>query len=272
MHHGLVVLSETLDRIGWGRVRPAPTSANSARFKHRRFSQIVQHFRQCFWKFDRSAEHAELCRAEIARWADKGRLPEPHLSLEEFCKFQAASEDLQLFLDLMLFYLRIMADTLARLVPYMHQRQGIIPTRSFRDQRNWFVRQQPDFDRGYTAILNEHGGWFETLAGKGPSGLRDAMVHDLATYQLGWSVGPGAQGEVKVIPSLVNARGFIANDLISAIREITFGWCAFLDAAHGHFVHLLSEEGLLTRDDLQTRLYHSDGRLPSFWVYPTFED
>src|SRR5580704_14571860 len=85
------------------------------------FRHQVSHFGQCFWKFDRAAGYVARCK-EIADRAmgqfsdkieryQKGEIMQPpnpssdpdRLALDD------ASYDLMLFLDAMLFYLRIQA-------------------------------------------------------------------------------------------------------------------------------------------------------------------
>jgi hypothetical protein len=67
-----------------------------------------------------------------------------------------ANFDLPLFLDAMLFSLRIQADSYAKLVTFFYPGRdtGRIASRSFNEQRKWFAkRKQQGFDGEYTLIL-----------------------------------------------------------------------------------------------------------------------
>ena len=207
--------------------------AESSRFRRSNYIHGVGYFQACFWKFNRVADHIGRCRVAIKRWVEFEANHGPDgISAHdpEFDIYAAhldATADLPLHLDSLLFYLRIQADALARLVPYLYNTQEHIPTKSFRDQARWFSQRNPDFDPGYASILQQHSAWFETLAGDKPKGLRDVVVHQGGSYQLGWTV-PEGDSTFHLTASLLTHSGFREEDLISALRDINYGWCTFL--------------------------------------------
>jgi hypothetical protein len=162
-----------------------------------------------------------------------------------------ADDDLPLFLDAMLFYLRIQADAYAKVVPYFYQSpDGLqIPWRSFRDQLKCFIHQRrAQFDPGYTSILGSNCAWFERLAGKGNErGLRDVVVHHSGTLLVAWTKPEG--GQIEPHTGLAGVGGIVEADVFRALREINTGWCAFLDAASLHFVKRLVADGNLSPAD-----------------------
>lgn len=266
----LRLMEHLLDPSGF-QDRSLPTWAR--RFRSRRFYHDVSYFRTCFQKFNRAADHVGRCRVAIQRWTDRemrGDAKEVSVSDSDSDAWLAALTDLPIYLDLMLFYLRMQADAYAQLVPYLYENGGDIKRRSFRDQTVWFTRTRPHFDAEYALVLGENLGWFEALAGKKPSGLRDVLVHHGGTYQVGWTV-PDEAAAFKLHASLLNSTGYVEEDLLSALQTITTGWCAFLDAAWHHFVKKLS--GVLATMNVdeatKTRYAHCGGlELSHFWVYP----
>ncbi len=182
----------------------------------------------------------------------------------------SAQQDLPLYLDLMLLYLRIEADAFAVVVSYFYERDGIVPTRSFREQRKWFLEKRPEFDPEYARILGERCTWFDSLAGKQPAGLRDVIVHKGGTYQLGWTL-PTLEDEFDLRASVLDARGFVEDDLFKALVEVTQGWFAFLDQCCSHFRAKLQPVVTwadISSDELSRYLHCGGTQLPSFWVYP----
>lgn len=239
-------------------------------WRTRRFHQATSKLQDSVWKFDRAAGHVNRCREAICRSvtqeAEDERRQRPIDDV--YLAHLSALQDIPLFLDSMLFYLRIQADAYAVIVPFFYQTPNEIAWRSFRDQITWFLRKSAEFDPTYTAILRENLGWFDELAGKNPSGLRDVVVHRGGTYQLGWTV-PSADDSFDLRASLVNSSGFVEEDLINALNRITTGWFRFLDLSWSHFSRRLNNLVGLHVDELQTRLFKCGGQeLPSFWVYP----
>ncbi|MBV8275289.1 MAG: hypothetical protein JO170_08545 [Verrucomicrobia bacterium] len=193
----------------------------------------------------------------------------------DFGQLLNANADLPLHFDSMLFYLRIQADAYAKLVPsfYPQQSAGKIPSDSFRDQCKWFTKTRANFDPHYASILAANRAWFERLSGENPKGLRDVMVHQSGIVYFKWGQS-GVGAPIKPHAGLYTGKGFVEEDLHEALREMTTGWCGFLDAAWHHFVPRLSSCGALVsfsvNDTLKTRYSVCLGdSAQSAWAYPT---
>lgn len=154
-------------------------------------------------------------------------------------------------------------------VPYLYEHGRTICSRSFREQRSWFEKHN-SFDPVYTKILADHTQWFEELAGKAPSGLRDVIVHRGGTYQFGWT-NPSDADEFKLHAGIVSAGRYVENDVIAALKRMTQGWCEFLDKWWHHFTMKLSPVvswADIGRDDLARYISCNGNERPSFWIYP----
>lgn len=237
------------------------------------FMTAVKKLQDTMWKFDRAAGHAERCRSCIQDWVERDAGGDTEgISINDpgFAAYLTAVEDLPLYLDSLLLYLRIQADALAVVTPYLYEQSGTISFRSFRKQRAWFIEKEPSFDPGYSQILANHTQWFEELAGKAPSGLRDVIVHHGGTYQLGWTV-PTEADQFQLRAGMVNAGGFVDDDVMAALERMTHGWCRFLDSWCYHFTRKLApivSWADLERNDLARYVSCNGNELPSFWVYP----
>lgn len=245
------------------------------RWRDRRFLQAVKKLQDTVWKFDRAAGHVEHCRVAIAKWVDferRGEAGSVHISDPVLGDHLDALQDLPLHLDSLLVYLRIEADALASLTPYFYTPSGSIPTRSFREQRKWFLGARSGFDGEYEQILAESTSWFDQLAGKEPSGLRDVVVHRAGTYQLGWTMASNG-GLLELRAGVVDANGFVEDDLISALVSINSGWFEFLDRYCVLFRRRLQPEvpwADLLRDELSRYVHYDGTEPPSAWVYRRF--
>jgi hypothetical protein len=140
----------------------------------------------------------------------------------------------------------------------------------FRDQLKWFIHQKrAHFDPGYTSILGSNCAWFERLAGKNETGLRDVVVHRSGTLLVAWTKPEG--GQIESHAGLAGVGGIVEADVFRALREINVGWFAFLDAANLHFVKRLVADGMLSSaDDIKELIcwpYAKVGQSAS-WVYP----
>ena len=177
----------------------------------------------------------------------------------------------------MFFYLRIQADTFAELVTFFYpgRDRDQIPSDSFRTQRKWFIKRDPNFDPEYTAILLANSEWFDLLAGDIPKGLRDVIVHHKGMLQVGWA--KPTDGPIEPRTALYRRDGVREENVFAALRKITTGWFAFLDASWRHFVPRLAEAGILATkfvNNLETTRWEDYRRreLASMWVYPTSAD
>ena len=237
------------------------------------FLTAVTKLQDTMWKFDRAAGHAQNCRGSVQDWVEReARDDTKGISVNDpgFAAYQTALEDLPLYLDSLLLYLRIQADALAVVTPYLYEQSDGISFRSFRSQRAWFIEKNPNFDPIYAQILADNTQWFEELAGKAPSGLRDVIVHRGGTYQLGWTV-PTEADRFQLQASMVNASGFVEDDVMTAIERMTHGWFRFLDLWCGHFTRKVAPVvswADLERNDLARYVPCNGNELPSFWLYP----
>ena len=226
--------------------------------------QATTKFQDTFWKFDRAADHFSGCVETVECHRESKQL-------EDFAKFLDALNDIPLYLDLMLFYLRIQADCLANVIPYLYEQRPQIAERSFRDKAAWFTKTQPDFDYDYAAILQTHWGWFEALAGKNSKGLRDLVVHLRGTYQLGWAQHDEPSG-FEFRASVVSDASIVQDNIVPILRSINQGYFGYLDQTYDHFATRLRAEfgeELIPVGDVPTQYYRFEGGpLPSFWVYP----
>ncbi len=237
------------------------------------FHRSVSKLQDTMWKFDRAAGYVEKCRLAIERWVRREAGSDTagiKVSDPDFSAHMAAVYDLPLHLDSMLMYLRIQADALAALVPYFYTESGTIGSRGFREQQKWFTGK-PAFDPAYTTILTNETNWFDELAGKNPSGLRDVIVHRGGTYQLGWT-NPSDEDQFELRAALVGKKGFVDEDVLAALTRMTSGWFSFLDSCCKHFgsriAHIVPQADIDKQDELSRFLSCSGKELPSFWAYP----
>jgi hypothetical protein len=182
--------------------------------------------------------------------------------------------DTTIYLDSLLFYFRITADIVAKLVPFLYPKSPQIPTRSFRDHIAWY-RRSPTFDSEYSSILATSIDWFELLAGKHPKGFRDVLTHYLGNYQFGWrNAGPPESFEFKA--SMMSELGYASTDLIPDIKAIGRGLFLYLDKTFTHFSRLIRSQfngQFLLPDRVIAEFFEfEDAAMPSLWLYPTVDD
>jgi hypothetical protein len=248
------------------------------------FRQLAAHYFQCFQKFDRAAGHVARCRETVngalERFSERvrgGEVVPP--SDPDRRAIDEANADLPLYLDGMLFYLRIQADTYARLVTFFYPGRdaGKIRPNSFREQFDWFTQTRPNFDRGYASVLRANRKWFDRLAHR-PTGLRNVVIHHGGMLIIGWvkpEDGPIEARTALYSTALYTNAAIVEPDVCGALREITSGWFAFLDAAWLHFVTRLTAAGVLSTmsaSEVEKTRYAgcSEGDRPGLWAYPTF--
>jgi hypothetical protein len=134
---------------------------------------------------------------------------------------EEANADLPLFLDGMLYYLRIQVDSYAKLVPFFYpgRDSGRISSDSFRPQLKWFTETRSNFDPEYAAILRANHKWFDELAGV--DGLRDVVTHHSGVLAVGWAkpeIGP-----IEPRTALFRSSGIVEEDVFGALQKITAG-------------------------------------------------
>jgi hypothetical protein len=227
--------------------RPEWTQA----WRNRRFSQATKKFQDAFWKLDRAASHFAQC-------VDTIKLHREPKSLEAAGRLQNALADTPLYLDSILFYLRIQADSLANAIPFFYETRPQIADRSFRDQVKWFRKKKPDFDPDYTAILETDLGWFDVLAGKSPKGLRDIVVHQRGVYQIGWRK-PRELEDFEILVSLTSDARIVHDNVVSTLKSLVGSYFIYLDKTYAHFVdYLRSEVGgeSIPAGESPTQYYH----------------
>ncbi|MCD4824758.1 MAG: hypothetical protein K8S55_09125 [Phycisphaerae bacterium] len=191
----------------------------------------------------------------------------------QYDHFSKAMMDIPIFLDSLLFYLRIQADCLANIIPNFYGEEGkrqSISRDSFRGQIKWFIKTE--FDPDYTKILSENTEWFDMLAGNSRGqGLRDRLVHDRGVYQLGYtSLSTGEN--VSFNASLINESGYyIENNLISTLGKMVEGYFEFLEKAYVHFTRLVLKnvKGVSLEDiNKSSQFLKFTAGLGSAWIYP----
>jgi hypothetical protein len=290
LHFGMIRLFEELAAT---KEEDSPVPEWTKRFNSPVFSHRVRHFKQCVEKFDRAAYHVDRCRRVAEPWLQReydlmrditereqrgenveNLDPNYALAAAKRTAYHGSGYDLPLYLDLLLLYLRIQADAYATLVPFLYEGRdaGKISDHSFRNQMEWFTKTKPTFDGRYAEILQANLHWFNILAGgQEPKGLRDVLVHHGGFTQYSWfKNGPDAPWELR--GGLYRNDGPREEDLYGALREMTAGWCAFLDASWHHFVPQLKEIGALPTTPFPTWLIPGGnlGDVPSSkWVYPS---
>lgn len=285
LHFGFVRL---LQHLAESNLIETPTPEWAARFHSPGFTHRMNHFHQCFRKFDRAVLLVAECSGAADRWSVRTKMYKvisPPVSqpfalhcAADFRDLLDANANLPLHFDSMLFYLRIQADAYAKLVPsfYRESSAGKMPSDSFRDHYKWFTKTKADFDPDYASILAANRAWFDRLSGENPKGLRDVMVHQSGVLHFRWAQ-PQADSPIKPQAGLYTGKGFVEEDLYDALREMTSGWCAFLDAAWHHFVPRLRTAGVLMTmsadDGLKTRYSAClGGGLLATWAYSTVHE
>ena len=235
-----------------------------ANWRQAKCVQAIEKYRDTFWKLVRAADHLSDA-ISVVRKDRHSRDPEGS------ARFASALEDIPLYLDMLWVYLRVQADVFATIASYTYEEQGTIPDESFRSHRKWFLHTRPEYDDAYTRILSSFTGWFDELAGEQPKGIRDVIIHQRGTYQLGWTVPPD-DSAFRIEASLIRDSKLIHNDVIKILRRVLHGYFAFLDSFVEHALHRLGTV-LAPPPDGSTRLYrpyfsYDLGNFPSEWLFP----
>jgi len=213
-------------------------------------------------------------QAEVIKRIVAGEIEHPDPSSDpDQLEMSELSIELPLFLDAMLFSLRIQADSYAKLVTFFYPGRDIgrIASRSFNEQRKWFANpKQQGFDDTYTSILLAKRKWFDDLAGE--DGLRDVVTHQSGIQGVAWSKPP--DGPIKPLTSLYRSSGVVEEDVFGALQEITAGWFNFLDEVYRYFVPRFVKVGILPAtsiDDFDKTRWFDVHALRGLWVYPVCE-
>jgi hypothetical protein len=151
-----------------------------------------------------------------------------------------ATDEISYHLDSLLSYLRILADCISFAIPFFYKTTESIANRSFRDHRRWFTETKPEFDPEYTLVLRDHSQWFDKLSGKDPKGVRDLMMHNFGTYQLGTTCLPNGTESVTVY--LITSKGIVDQDLTFTINDIINDFFCYLDKTYSLFGIRLADE------------------------------
>ncbi len=219
------------------------------------------------WKINRLAELFEVARGNLRE------LEPPSVPVEDVAKLTTALTDIPIYLETLIVYLRIFADCIANLTPYLYGQKGKnLPRDSFREQRQWFVQKRSNFDHDYSVILKSSTRWFDVLAGDPPRfvGVRDAVVHFRGGIQLMYQ--PARTGRpTRVIATLYSDYRTITTDLIATLQKLFADMCLFLDRFVEHFAQRANKQTKSPMFDMsnsQALLFQYEGELPSAWLYP----
>jgi hypothetical protein len=249
---------------------------NSEGFRHQ-----ASHFRQCVGKFDRAAGYVARCKdaagGALGRYSEKinrhqkGEIAQPPdaVSDPDRLTLDEVNADLPVFLDSMLFYLSIQADSFAKLVPYFYEDASAgICTRNFTKQLRWFCDGKLPYDLAYISILKQNRTWRDQLVGWN-NGLRGVVAHESGILGVGWA--KPKDGLIEPRTSLYRSDGVVEENVFEALKVITAGWFAFLDDAYRHFAPRLTDAGILPIgfiDEFEkTRFFDAD-ELRGLWAYP----
>src|ERR1700730_12760915 len=142
LRFGMLVL---LEHLNWNTSETESSAPDwVSRFRSPVFAHRREHFKQCFWKFDRAARRVTSCVDAVEPWLEQsyagiqqaierekqGTSPETADGSEsinqqtnstvtpEMLDYFNASAELPLYFYLMLLYLRMQADAYAKLVPF----------------------------------------------------------------------------------------------------------------------------------------------------------
>jgi len=260
------MIEETYARPGGRQLKDAPRWPYHTFDSRFRFA--ADKMWDTIWKVDRVADLIDQARRNVRD------LRPPSVPLEELGSHMSALRDIPIYLETLIVYLRILADSVANLTPYLYGQKGKnIARDSFRGQREWFVEKRSDFDSRYGQILQENTQWFDVLAGRPPDyiGLRDAIIHYRGGIQLMYQPTEADQ-PAKIMASLFSDYKTLTQDLFTLLPRIVRGIFVFLDRFVEHFSMLASKETNSLMINLANPqailLFQYDGGLPSRWLYP----
>ena len=223
-------------------------------------------FHRVCWDGLHAAGHLERTIAVVAEVF----LRKPRDHSAEIHALNAATRDATIYLEVLIYYFRILADCLAVVVPNLYGRDGMKvkdkARGSFREHCKWF-KKNLSFDPAYTAIVNEQTAWFDRIAGE--NGWRDDLVHRLGTWQMCLSIGE----TVKLHARIDEGAHPSGPNLLDELTEAVAGCCAYLDATTHHFAQRintqLTEPMFKTADQRQWGCVFIEGGDRGAWVLPT---
>jgi hypothetical protein len=232
----------------------------------RKFMQSVTKLSDTFHKIELVAWLLEKERKNIFENKDQREL-------EKFSIYSHALRVVPIHLDSLLFYTRIIADSIADLTPYLYPKMEgqQIANRSFRDHKKWFLKHK-DYDQRYTHILTGYSQWFDLLAGKeAGEGFRDKIIHHRGTFQLSYT-NPAIVDDFKLTAGIVGDSGWIIDDIFPKLVQIILDLFIYLDHFTDHFCQTIGNKLGANIFNLEspkhTELYRFNKPLESFWVYP----
>jgi hypothetical protein len=234
----------------------------------RRFYFAAEKYWRTVFKIDRVAELIETQRSNVRDFSP-GEIP-----VTDLASHSSGLNDLPIYLESLIVYLRSMADVIANLTPHLYGQGGkYMPRDRFRPQREWFTEKRKAFDSEYAEILRQHTGWFDSLAGTpGQVGLRDALIHYRGGIQIMYRP-TRTKRPPQVLASLVSDDNLLSNDLLSLMKLIVADMFVFLDKFTEHFVRLANRSTdssvFDTETSRSTLLFLYQGLLPSGWLYPS---
>ena len=110
------------------------------RFSRENFVNLHIKFRDTFYKFNKAA-------TKLGNLFDDANISvydgQP---LTEAAPHFNALADIPFYMDSLITYFRILADLIAKIIPYFFVTTDRIPTKSFRDHKKWFAGDGANFD------------------------------------------------------------------------------------------------------------------------------
>jgi hypothetical protein len=262
----------------WSSSQASPTSDKQLqawrdKFQSTSYKHQLNHFRQCILKFDQAAGHVARCinaadramgnfQEDLFRHTrSEIELPKSPLHDNDYVQ---ANADLPLFLDSMLHYLRIQADSFADLVQYFYRPElSSFPSGNFGE----LAKSVATIDSAYRAIILANRKWFDVLAGD--DGLRDVITHQGGMIGVSWE--KQVDQPAKPHLSLYRKSGVVEENVFDAIKGITSGWFSFLDEAYRHFIPQLTHvevlQGMSLSEPGKNHFFDGD-EIRGSWVYP----
>jgi hypothetical protein len=234
----------------------------------RRFYFAAEKYWATVFKIDRVAELIDAQHGNIRDFSTS------EIPVADFASHTSALNDLPIYLESLIVYLRGMADVIANLTPHLYGQRGEhLPRDRFRSQREWFTGKRKTFDAEFADILRQHTRWFDALAGTPDQvGLRDALIHYRGGIQIMYRPAR-TERPPYAFASLVSDENFLTNDLLSLLKLIVGDMFIFLDKFTGHFMSLANKSTNSSAFDIDTTkstlLFLYKGRLPSGWLYPS---